>query len=101
MLSYSYASNVLEELSRYWDVIEVGRKLYLVSIVAFFSSGSMMQIALSVFISVIAFSYHCYARPFRDAALNMLQGACLYSSWSLFLSNPRIINLLIRWSDCK
>ncbi len=38
--------------------------------VAFFPAGSMLQLALSVLVSVAALVYHIYARPFRDSWLN-------------------------------
>ncbi len=51
----------------YWDVVETVRKLYLVTVVAFFESGSMLQLVLSVIISSIAFAYHVYALRTRTA----------------------------------
>jgi hypothetical protein len=65
----------------YHDVIETVRKLYLVTLVAFFAKGSMVQIVGSLFISVVAFGHHVYALPFMDPTLNMLQGACLFMIW--------------------
>ena len=40
------------------DVVETVRKLYLVTVVAFFATGSMMQLMMSVLVSISAFSYH-------------------------------------------
>jgi hypothetical protein len=66
----------------YWDVVETVRKLYLVTVVAFFESGSQLQLVLSVIISSIAFAYHVYALPYTDRWLNLLQGACLFMIWA-------------------
>ena len=52
------------------DVVETIRKLYLVTVVAFFATGSMMQLMMSVLVSICAFSYHVYARPFLEDWLN-------------------------------
>ena len=52
------------------DVVETIRKLYLVTVVAFFATGSMMQLMMSVLVSISAFSYHVYARPFLEDWLN-------------------------------
>ena len=65
----------------YWDVVETVRKLYLVTVVAFFESGSMLQLVLSVIVSSMAFAYHVYALPYRQSWLNMMQGACLFFIW--------------------
>jgi hypothetical protein len=60
------------------DVIETLRKLYLVTLVAFFKKGSMVQLVMSIFVSVIALAWHFHAMPFRKRFLNMLQGCCLF-----------------------
>ena len=79
------------------DVIETVRKLYLVTVVcdvfrikfhyvrcvlivfcfvfrfgqvAFFASGSMLQIVLSILISVVSFAYHVFALPYKENWLN-------------------------------
>ncbi len=57
------------------------RKLYLVTIVAFFTPGSMWQLVLSILISVMAFAYHVYAQPFTERWLNFMQGSCLFIIW--------------------
>ena len=54
----------------FWDVLETVRKLYLVTVVAFFTAGSMIQVVLSIFISVLALAYHVYALPYTAAWLN-------------------------------
>ncbi len=66
----------------YWDVVETVRKLYLVTVVAFFESGSMLQLVLSVIVSSLAFAYHVYALPYVDQWLNVLQGAYLFMIWA-------------------
>jgi hypothetical protein len=66
----------------YWDVVETVRKLYLVTVVAFFESGTMLQLVLSVIVSSLAFAYHVYSLPFKDRWLNVLQGACLFMIWA-------------------
>ncbi len=66
----------------YWDVVETVRKLYLVTVVAFFESGTMMQLVLSVIVSSMAFAYHVYSLPYKDRWLNVLQGACLFMIWA-------------------
>jgi hypothetical protein len=66
----------------YWDVVETVRKLYLVTVVAFFENGSQLQLVLSVIISSMAFAYHVYALPYTDRWLNVLQGACLFMIWA-------------------
>jgi hypothetical protein len=38
--------------------------------VAFFAKGSMLQLALSVLVSVAALVYHMFTLPFRDSILN-------------------------------
>ena len=38
----------------------------------------MVQLVLSIFISVCALAYHTYALPYRESWLNMMQGACLF-----------------------
>ena len=48
-----------------------------VSVIAFFTAGSMVQVVLSILISVFALAYHVYALPYRESWLNMMQGACL------------------------
>ncbi len=65
----------------YWDVVETVRKLYLVTVVAFFENGTMLQLVLSVIVSSLAFAYHVYALPYTDRWLNVLQGACLFMIW--------------------
>jgi hypothetical protein len=66
----------------YWDVVETVRKLYLVTVVAFFESGTMLQLVLSVIVSSLAFAYHVYSLPYKDRWLNVLQGACLFMIWA-------------------
>ena len=68
----------------YWDVVEALRQLYLVAIVAFFTQGSMVQIALSIFVSVAALCVHIKCQPYRRRAINLLQGACLTITWLTF-----------------
>ncbi len=46
--------------------------------VAFFPPGSMIQLALSVLVSVAALVYHVYARPFRDMWLNSTKPVVLF-----------------------
>ena len=46
--------------------------------IAFFTAGGMVQLVLSIFISVCALAYHTYALPYRESWLNMMQGACLF-----------------------
>ena len=45
---------------------------------AFFTAGSMVQVVLSILVSVCALAYHAYALPYRESWLNMMQGACLF-----------------------
>ena len=82
----------------FWDVLETVRKLYLVhsvpirvcvcvcvqlvrvscvvaffnqvTVVAFFAAGSMIQVVLSILISVLAFAYHVHAMPYAALWLN-------------------------------
>jgi hypothetical protein len=68
----------------WWDVLETMRKLYLVTVVAFFQSGSIVQIVLSILVSVVALAYHTKARPFNELGLNLLQGANLGLVWLTF-----------------
>ncbi len=51
------------------------------TIVAFFTAGSMLQLVFSILISVLALLYHVYARPYRESWLNVLQGVCLFMIW--------------------
>jgi hypothetical protein len=68
----------------FWDVVETSRKLWLVTLVAFFPRGSLFQITSSIMVSVWALTYHCYAQPYSDAWLNGLQGTCLFVVWMTF-----------------
>ncbi len=68
------------------------RKLYLVTIVAYFPSGSMIQIVLSIIVSVIAFAYHVYAQPFKDRYLNVLQGVCLFMTYLAYQAGLMVLS---------
>ena len=52
-----------------------------VTVVAFFTAGSLLQLVLSIFISVVALAYHVYALPHEESWLNVLQGSCLALIW--------------------
>jgi hypothetical protein len=41
----------------------------------------MLQLVLSIVVSVFALVYHVYAMPFTEHWLNLLQGACLFFIW--------------------
>ena len=49
--------------------------------VAFFTAGSMVQLVMSILISVVAMVYHIHAKPFTDTWLNVMQGLCLFMIW--------------------
>ena len=46
--------------------------------IAFFTAGSMVQLMLSILVSVCALAYHTHALPYRESWLNIMQGACLF-----------------------
>ena len=46
--------------------------------IAFFTAGSMIQVVLSILVSVCALAYHTHALPYRESWLNIMQGACLF-----------------------
>ena len=52
-----------------------------VSMVAFFPVGSIVQIVLSILVSVFALLYHAHARPYLSPWLNLMSGACLTLIW--------------------
>jgi hypothetical protein len=78
----------------WWDVVETLRKLYLVTIVAFFVSGSMVQIVLSILVSVACIAYHVHALPFVTKGLNVLQAFALSLLWLTFQSG-----LMLQYSN--
>jgi hypothetical protein len=61
----------------YWDVLDTFRRLFLVSLVAFFARGSLVQLFTSILVSSVALLLHVYALPFRERFLNLLQGCAL------------------------
>jgi hypothetical protein len=65
----------------FWDVFETLRKLYLVTVVAFFPAGSMAQLTLSILVSNIAIMCQVYYQPFIDGWLNQLQMLALLLIW--------------------
>ncbi len=60
---------------------ETVRKLYLVTCVAFFDPGSVLQLSLSVVVSVLALIYHVSANPFKQQFLN---GMIMWDFFSVF-----------------
>ena len=62
--------------------------------IAFFTAGSMVQVVLSILISVCALAYHVYALPYRESWLNMMQGACLFFIWLTLQAGLMVQNTL-------
>ncbi len=61
-----------------WECIETIRKLYLTSLVALFRKGSILQLALSMMASVVAFGLHALRLPYKENWLNNLQFSSLF-----------------------
>ncbi len=59
------------------------------AVVAFFRSGSMLQLVLSLLVSVWFLAYHVYHRPYLQPWLNGLQGACLFLIWCVSVTTAR------------
>ena len=51
-----------------------------VSVIAFFTAGSMVQLVLSILVSVCAFAYHVHALPYRESWLNCTRGLVFFVS---------------------
>ena len=67
----------------FWDAIDTMRKLYMISVVAFFPTGTVLQIVLSLIVSVASLSYHQFAQPYRESWLNSTQMLlpCAFGFW--------------------
>ncbi len=59
---------------------------------AFLGRGSVKQIVLSCFVSVVAVWAHFVYRPFREPTLNALQGVCLIANYVIFQSSVLVKN---------
>ena len=77
-----------DKLLLYWarDVVETLRKLYLTALVSFFTSGSMVQIVLSLVVSVLACIQQAQYKPFKHQWVNWLQQSSLMVIWATLQS---------------
>ena len=58
----------------------------------FLGRGTVKQIVLSCFVSVLAVWAHFVYRPFREPTLNVLQGVCLVANYVIFQSSVLVEN---------
>ncbi len=56
----------------------------------------MLQLTLSVLVSVSAAIYHVHAAPYRDPWLNVLQGVCLIIIWLTLQAGMMVAPILVR-----
>ena len=68
------------------DVVETLRKLYMTALVSFFASGSLVQIVLSLIVSVLACIQQAQYNPFRHQWVNWLQQSALLVIWATLQS---------------
>ena len=54
----------------------------------------MIQLVLSILVSVGALAYHIHAVPYRETWLNMMQGACLFFIWLTLQAGAMVQNTL-------
>jgi hypothetical protein len=78
-------------LMRYWEVLEMARKLLLSSAVLLFDKGTSMQIAVATVLSVAFLIAHTLFEPFENPADNRLQTLALASLFGTYF-----IGLLIK-----
>jgi len=78
-------------LARYWEVLEMGRKLLLSSAVLLFEKGTSIQIAVATVLSVAFLIAHTLYEPFENPADNRLQTLALASLFGTYF-----IGLLIK-----
>jgi hypothetical protein len=78
-------------LTRYWEVLEMARKLLLSSAVLLFEKGTSMQIAVATVLSVVFLIAHALYEPFEKPADNRLQTLALASLFGTYF-----IGLLIK-----
>ena len=76
---------------KYWEVLEMVRKLFLTTLVLLFNKGTTMQIALACVWSLVFLMAHTLYQPFKDPADNRLQTLALSS-----LSATYFIGVLIQ-----
>ena len=67
-------------------MVETLRKLYLTAMVSFFTSGSMVQIVLSLVVSVLACIQQARYWPFKHQWVNWLQQSSLMVIWATLQS---------------
>ena len=67
-------------------MVETLRKLYLTALVSFFTSGSMVQIVLSLVVSVLACIQQAQYKPFKHQWVNWLQQSSLMVIWATLQS---------------
>ena len=68
------------------DVVETLRKLYMTALVSFFTSGSLVQIVLSLIVSVLACVQQAQYKPFKHQWVNWLQQSALLVIWATLQS---------------
>ena len=71
-------------VTRYWEVLEMGRKLLLSSAVLLFEKGTSMQIAVATVCSVVFLVLHTLYEPFVEPADNRLQTLALASLFGIY-----------------
>ena len=80
-----------DPIKKYWEVLEMVRKLFLTTLVLLFNKGTTMQIALACVWSLVFLLAHALYQPFKDPADNRLQTLALSS-----LSATYFIGVLIQ-----
>ena len=77
------------------DVVET---LYMTALVSFFSSGSLVQIVLSLIVSVLACIQQAQYRPFKHQWVNWLQQTSLLVIWATLQSGLLLqVYMLYGW----
>jgi hypothetical protein len=77
--------------TRYWEVLEMARKLLLSSAILLFEKGTSMQIAVATVVSVVFLILHALYEPFEEPTDNRLQTLALTSLFGVYF-----IGLLIK-----
>jgi hypothetical protein len=73
-------------VARYWEVLEIVRKLLLSAGVLYFNKGTSMQITVAVLLSAISLVVHALYEPFKKPSDNRLQTLALSSLLATYFS---------------
>ena len=92
---FSFSKNIFLIPSRYYEMWELVRKLFLVGVIAVIAPGSVFQILIGLLVCMAATFISLILRPYKQASDGWLNNVCLAQlTFVLFLGMSNLFQIL-------